>query len=71
MDLGKTLKDGTRILGDGKTWSGTFGGIFCGYLLGLLQLILAMKLGLDPVWYWGGVWPALALIFVLPTGFAK
>jgi len=34
IDFGKTYKDGTRILGDGKTWAGLFFGTFIGMTAG-------------------------------------
>ena len=36
MDFGRTLGDGERILGDGKTWRGLVGGTLSGAVLGLL-----------------------------------
>ena len=36
IDQGKTLSDGNRILGDGKTWSGLLGGTLGGVAFGLL-----------------------------------
>lgn len=38
VDFGKNWKDGKRILGDGKTWRGTIGGVIAGIFIGLLQL---------------------------------
>lgn len=38
MDFGKKLKSGKRILGDGKTWRGFFGGTFSGIIIGLIQV---------------------------------
>jgi len=37
IDQGKTLSDGNRILGDGKTWSGLLGGTLGGIAFGLLS----------------------------------
>ena len=37
MDFGKKFIDGKRILGDGKTWRGFFGGLFTGILIGSIQ----------------------------------
>jgi CDP-2,3-bis-(O-geranylgeranyl)-sn-glycerol synthase len=34
IDFGKTWKDGRRILGDGKTWTGLFSGTFLGMTAG-------------------------------------
>ncbi len=38
IDFGRKLFDGKRVLGDGKTWEGLFGGIFIGTLFGLVML---------------------------------
>ncbi|MCX8171998.1 MAG: CDP-2,3-bis-(O-geranylgeranyl)-sn-glycerol synthase, partial [Archaeoglobaceae archaeon] len=40
MDFGKNFIDGQRILGDGKTFSGFFGGIFGGILIANTQRIV-------------------------------
>ena len=36
MDFGRTLGDGERLFGDGKTWRGLIGGTLSGAILGLL-----------------------------------
>ncbi len=36
IDQGRTLEDGNRILGDGKTWSGLIGGTLGGIVFGLI-----------------------------------
>jgi CDP-2,3-bis-(O-geranylgeranyl)-sn-glycerol synthase len=38
IDRGRNWSDGRRILGDGKTWRGLFGGTLGGVLIGHLQL---------------------------------
>ena len=38
IDQGKLHRDGNRILGDGKTWSGLIGGTLGGMLIGYLQI---------------------------------
>ncbi|OYT33559.1 MAG: hypothetical protein B6U87_03275 [Candidatus Aenigmarchaeota archaeon ex4484_52] len=43
LDFGKKLKDGKRILGDGKTFEGTLGGLFLGTFVGFLQYLLYKK----------------------------
>ena len=43
IDGGKTMSDGRRILGDGKTYRGLFAGIFFGMLVGLLQMYYLSK----------------------------
>ncbi len=40
VDFGKTFKDGTRILGDGKTWRGTIAGAVGGIFFGIVQMAL-------------------------------
>lgn len=40
IDLGKKFFDGRRIFGDGKTIRGFISGIFCGFLVGLLQVFV-------------------------------
>ncbi len=37
LDMGRSLKDGFRLLGDGVTWKGTIIGILIGALIGLIQ----------------------------------
>jgi len=41
LDLGRSLKDGRRILGDGVTWRGTIIGPIIGTTIGTLQGIIA------------------------------
>src|SRR5881397_738345 len=36
IDLGRTLRDGERLFGDGKTWRGLVGGTASGAVLGFL-----------------------------------
>ena len=43
IDGGKTMKDGRRILGDGKTWRGLFAGIALGFIVGLIEIFLLIK----------------------------
>ena len=38
IDLGKLWSDGRRVFGDGKTYRGFFGGMFCGILAGLVEI---------------------------------
>lgn len=46
IDGGRTMKDGRRILGDGKTWRGFFAGILLGFLTGLAEIFL-LRLGFN------------------------
>jgi CDP-2,3-bis-(O-geranylgeranyl)-sn-glycerol synthase len=45
IDLGKNYRDGRRILGDGKTYRGFFGGVTGGILIGLLLIWIQGMLG--------------------------
>ena len=46
IDLGKKLKDGYRIFGDGKTFRGLIAGTLCGIAIGLIQNLLSPMMGL-------------------------
>ena len=48
IDLGKTWKDGRRILGDGKTWRGLFAGTFLGMTAGFGLAVAASYLSTSP-----------------------
>lgn len=41
IDLGRYFRDGRRIFGDGKTIRGFIGGVLCGFLAGIIQMIIA------------------------------
>jgi len=43
IDGGKKMKDGRRILGDGKTWRGFFAGTALGFVVGLIEIFLLSK----------------------------
>lgn len=47
MDFGKNFLDGKRVFGDGKTFSGFFGGILGGIFVANLQKILERVLGVS------------------------
>ncbi len=66
MDLGRSWR-GKRILGDGKTWRGFFGGALAGTAFGVIQIGLADLLGTESSWGFGD-WPA-SLCVVLSLGF--
>lgn len=46
IDFGKNFIDGRRILGDGKTISGFFGGILGGILIANIQRVIEMQTGI-------------------------
>ena len=69
MDFGKTMKDGTRVLGDGKTWRGLAGGTFAGIFLGLIQSILATYVFDAPEWRWSDdFYITILILFLLAFG---
>ena len=43
IDGGKTMKDGNRILGDGKTWNGLIGGSLTSGLLCVIIVLTSSK----------------------------
>ncbi len=47
IDFGKNFVDGRRILGNGKTWRGFFGGALSGILAGTIQNYLSLILPQD------------------------
>jgi CDP-2,3-bis-(O-geranylgeranyl)-sn-glycerol synthase len=71
LDGGKTLKDGRRILGDGKTFRGLIAGTVCGMLLGLLQMYYMSRqttiFGMELPSF-GAMPGALLVIFALAFG---
>ena len=64
MDFGKTMKNGTRYLGDGKTWRGLFGGTISGMGLGFVQIIIMTLLD-KPDWTYGEDYVQVVLILFL------
>ncbi len=67
MDFGKKLRDGNRILGDGKTWRGFFGGALCGIIIGSVQLGVAYQFD-EKAWGLGDLHNALLIISILAFG---
>jgi CDP-2,3-bis-(O-geranylgeranyl)-sn-glycerol synthase len=47
IDFGRSLKDGRRILGDGKTYRGLFIGILAGLAIGFAQIFCSGTYGLS------------------------
>lgn len=68
MDLGKSMGDGRRVLGKGKTWRGFFGGAFSGTIIGLIQLGLAYPFDAINLWGFGEIPGAVIVIIILATG---
>jgi len=66
LDFGRTLRDGRRLLGDGKTWRGFAGGIASGFVLGLILQGIA-SLASPRLSF--GEWPVvLGILILLPFG---
>src|SRR3970040_1033567 len=67
IDFGRSLRDGHRVLGDGKTWRGLAGGVASGLLLGILLTLLGSFL--SPRLAFGdspGVLPVLVILPLCP-----
>jgi CDP-2,3-bis-(O-geranylgeranyl)-sn-glycerol synthase len=67
MDFGLRLKDGQRLLGDGKTWRGFAGGIFSGMLIGGIQHVSVWLVG-ENDFLFGSSPQAVLPLFLLPCG---
>jgi CDP-2,3-bis-(O-geranylgeranyl)-sn-glycerol synthase len=63
MDFGRTTGSGIRILGDGKTWRGFFGGIFSGCVIGLL--LVGVSIPFDEGHFGFGPYPDFLVIIIL------
>jgi len=68
IDLGRTLSDGQRVFGDGKTWRGLIGGTLAGALLGLLLTLPFQVLAPTSSWSFGSSVDALLASGVLAFG---
>ncbi len=69
IDLGRTLRDGERLFGDGKTWRGLVGGTAGGAVLGLLLSAPFLVLAPSSSWSFGSTVPeALGASAVLAFG---
>ena len=67
VDFGKSWK-GKRILGDGKTWRGFFGGGISGVILGLILMGISYIFDKDMLWGYLDMWTGLAVIICLSFG---
>jgi CDP-2,3-bis-(O-geranylgeranyl)-sn-glycerol synthase len=67
VDFGKSM-NGRRILGDGKTWSGFFGGGFSGVVLGLILMGIAHLFGSGTLWGYIDLWTGLLIVTCLSFG---
>jgi CDP-2,3-bis-(O-geranylgeranyl)-sn-glycerol synthase len=67
MDLGRSWR-GKRVLGDGKTWRGFFGGSLAGVAFGIFQIGLVDLSGSGDRWGFGD-WPwSLCVVLSLAFG---
>jgi len=60
LDLRRSWR-GRRILGDGKTWRGFFGGGLAGTAFGTVQIGAVDAYGLEEIWSFGG-WPSSLVV---------
>ena len=67
VDFGRTWK-GKRILGDGKTWRGFFGGGLAGVVLGLILMGISYIFDKENLWGYIGLWKGLCVISCLSFG---
>ena len=67
VDFGRSWK-GKRILGDGKTWRGFFGGGLAGIFFGLILIGISYVFDPDELFGYGGIWKALGIITCLSFG---
>jgi len=69
VDFGKNWKDGKRILGDGKTWRGTIGGVIAGMVIGSIQIGILHPFDTDVLGSFGdGAGQIFMVLFCLSFG---
>ena len=69
VDFGRNFIDGKRIFGDGKTWSGFFGGSFLGVALGLVIYFILSLTHITAIGNYGSsVYEALAVLLPMSFG---
>ncbi|MCL4336998.1 MAG: CDP-2,3-bis-(O-geranylgeranyl)-sn-glycerol synthase [Candidatus Thermoplasmatota archaeon] len=61
MDWGKNFLDGKRILGDGKTWTGYFGGSLIGVVAGFVLTGLFLLFGISGSVSYGSTIPSITV----------
>ena len=67
VDFGRSWR-GKRILGDGKTWRGFFGGAFSGIVLGFIMIGTAWLAGSPDLWGYGTVADGIGIVACLAVG---
>ncbi len=68
VDFGKKMKNGTRFLGDGKTWRGLAGGTLSGMALGLIQVGIMTALDIPEWTYDPCILCTVFILFLLAFG---
>src|SRR2546427_7243325 len=68
IDFGRTLRDGERLFGDGKTWRGLVGGTLAGAFLGLLLAPPLLAFAPTSSWSFRGARTAVFASPVPPFG---
>src|SRR3989454_9866633 len=68
IDFGRTLRDGERLFGDGKTWRGLVGGTLAGAFLGLLLALPFLAFAPTSSWSFGDAGTAFSASAVLAFG---
>jgi CDP-2,3-bis-(O-geranylgeranyl)-sn-glycerol synthase len=68
MDFRRVGSDGNRLLGDGKTWSGLFGGTMAAMFIGVIQLAIGAVAGSDDYFGFGETPNAYWILFLLAFG---
>ncbi len=68
IDFGRKMKDGRRILGDGKTWRGLIGGTASGIVIGLIQYDIVLRLEAPEWWYGDSLQTVIFILFLLAFG---
>ncbi len=67
MDFGRSWR-GKRIFGDGKSWSGFFGGALSGFGLGLVMIAIASIWDPEDYWGYGPFWNNAGVLLCLSFG---
>ncbi|MDR2698413.1 MAG: CDP-2,3-bis-(O-geranylgeranyl)-sn-glycerol synthase [Candidatus Methanoplasma sp.] len=67
IDFGRSWR-GRRILGDGKSWRGLFGGGFAGVAIGLILIGISSIWDPENHWGFGPFWNNVGILFCLSFG---
>ncbi|MCK5547783.1 MAG: CDP-2,3-bis-(O-geranylgeranyl)-sn-glycerol synthase [Thermoplasmata archaeon] len=67
MDFGRSMSDGKRVFGNGKTWRGFIGGVFIGVLVGAAQIAGASVSEIEELSF--GAFPnSIFIVFLMAFG---